>query len=221
MSDGVIDDGAAAAARPPRSVVGRLAPIALLVGFALTLGGGALTWFSADVPQQLVGAVSVSGFATVATLIPLLLVVAAGLLARALARGVVRLVLGWLTVLMALVLLSVVVAGLSRGRAAIEEAAATATGVPVLAGEVHQGLGPWLALVGALVLVVGTVLTALRRRGPARAAAYERTGRGRGDGVEAGRGGQAGAAVSHAPEPIADWDALSRGEDPTDTGTSG
>ncbi|MBN8882075.1 MAG: Trp biosynthesis-associated membrane protein [Salana multivorans] len=177
----------------------------VVAGGVVVAVGCALTWFSAPVDSVVTDVVSVTGATAAPGAVPLLLVVAAALVLRAMTRGAVRSVIGWLGVLVWVGLLALVATAANDAVAQLQAAAADATGVPELAGDVTRTAAPWLTLAGAAVATVGSVLLALApaAAGAPRASRYERTG------------ATGGTGAAPAEEPVDSWDALTRGDDPS------
>ncbi|QOR72320.1 Trp biosynthesis-associated membrane protein [Ruania alkalisoli] len=191
-----------------RSVGRRTAVLVLLAVGALLLVLSLPTWAHAPVRTTIGagGTASVSG-ADGAPLVPslALVVIVAGLVIG-LAGRVARVVAAVAAALGGLGAIVAVVAFLRDPQTPVQSVAADMTGVRELGGAVTTTVWPWLALVaGATVALVGTLLP--WRMGSWRAAArrYERAP----DPDE--ESGQLGRATR-----MADWDALSRGEDPSD-----
>lgn len=103
--------------------------VLVLLGGALSALGCALVWFSAPVDSVVVREVAVTGSQVAPGAMPLLLVVAAGLVARAMTRGVVRRVIGWLGVLAWVGLVATLVAAALDPVGPLLAEAAEATGV--------------------------------------------------------------------------------------------
>lgn len=185
----------------------------LAVGGLGVVGAAALPWFGAKVAAPGVSSVSVTGSEVVPALVPLLGVVVASVLARALSRGAVARVLGWLTVVASAGMVAVVAGALGGGETALQRAAAAATGVDALASPVRTGGGGALAIVAAVVLLLGALA---RTCAPdtARASRYDRAQ----GGVSAvARAGGSRAAT----DAVAQWDALTRGDEPDGSGRDG
>lgn len=144
--------------------------VLVLLGGALSALGCALVWFSAPVDSVVVREVAVTGSQVAPGAMPLLLVVAAGLVARAMTRGVVRRVIGWLGVLAWVGLVATLVAAALDPVGPLLAEAAEATGVGQLAGSPARGPWPWLAVAGAAIGCVGGVAVALARGESTRAA---------------------------------------------------
>ena len=178
--------------------------IAAVGTFALA----SLVWFEAPV-ALVVGEsrVTVSGTGAAPVIGALLLVLAAGLLAYLLARGILaRVVAGFLTVASIGILLACIRA-LGDPLGPLTRLAADVSGVGQLAGEVTATPWGWATTALALVLVLASIALALAPV-PARTAnRFEREGAARPPTTE-----PAGAAAAGT---VADWDALTRGEDPS------
>lgn len=182
----------------------RAGAVMVLAGGVAVLVAAIPRWFTAPLAGISEESVSVSGFAAAPSLGPLLLVVAAALVARTLARGAMARALGILGVAAGVAVIAVTATALAgRGRSALEAAAASLTGVEDLAGEIVTTAWPGVTAGAGVILAAGLLLLALA---PQRASGsrYERSG------------GQAAALRG----PVSDWDSLTRGEDPT-TGDAG
>ncbi|WP_454301892.1 Trp biosynthesis-associated membrane protein [Salana multivorans] len=185
--------------------------VLVLLGGALSALGCALVWFSAPVDSVVVREVAVTGSQVAPGAMPLLLVVAAGLVARAMTRGVVRRVIGWLGVLAWVGLVATLVAAALDPVGPLLAEAAEATGVGQLAGSPARGPWPWLAVAGAAIGCVGGVAVALARGESTRGSRYERAGTRAETGVAS-----AGSGAPGRPDQVEDWDALTRGDDPSE-----
>jgi uncharacterized membrane protein (TIGR02234 family) len=140
--------------------------------------------------------VTLTGGGAAGAAVPLALVAAAGLIAVALVRNWARRLLAVLIAAAGVgVLIDVVrvVADpdrIARGSSKVRSAGAYAN--------VHVGAPPYLAILGGLLIVAGAIVAALYAGSwPAPATRYER-------------------AAARASRPVDDWEALERGEDPTD-----
>uniref|UniRef100_UPI0028AB3BD8 Trp biosynthesis-associated membrane protein n=1 Tax=Miniimonas arenae TaxID=676201 RepID=UPI0028AB3BD8 len=102
----------------------RLGVLLLVAGALGTLATAAATWWTAPVDAVGSSAVSADGLTAVPLAGPLLLVVAAGVVARLLARGVLARIVDWLVVLAAAGLVQQLVAGAGRAESALATAAA-------------------------------------------------------------------------------------------------
>lgn len=179
-----------------------------VAGGVLVAVGCSLVWFSAPVDSVVTGAVRVTGSRAAPGAVPLLLVVAASLVVRAMARGTIRRVLGWLGVLAWLALVATLATSAIDAEAPLRAAAAEMTGVGQLTGALTRGPGPWLALAGAILGTAGGVAVALVRSEPDAGRRYERT---------TTPSSTPGTRVPEtAPDRVGDWDALSRGDDPSE-----
>lgn len=228
----------------------RLGVLLLVAGALGTLATAAATWWTAPVDAVGSSTVSADGLTAVPLAGPLLLVVAAGVVARLLARGVLARIVDWLVVLAAAGLVQQLVAGAGRAESALATAAAEATGVPVLAGEPSATPWPGVAVGCSVLLLAGAVLLALAPARPVRGDRFERVGAAApslavaevpdgvvpdgeapdGEGVASrGATGATGrATAAGTPEAsdraratraaVDDWDALTRGEDPSARG---
>ncbi|ACQ80477.1 conserved hypothetical protein [Beutenbergia cavernae DSM 12333] len=191
---------------------GRAALASGLAGGVL-LATSATPWASAAV-ASLVGddRVTVSG-ADAAPAVPALGIIAlASALALALAGPVLRRVVAIVLAAAGLAVVVLAVGVMRDPGPALRSAAAELTGVPELAGAVTTTAWGWVcAVAGLATAALGVALLSSRRSWGTSSRRYER----------------AGAAPSTPPQPEADrprsdreeamddWDALSRGEDPT------
>ncbi|SEE16295.1 Trp biosynthesis-associated membrane protein [Ruania alba] len=208
---------------PARSGLSRrTAVLILLVCGAALLGVSLLEWASAPVRTTIGsgGTARVTG-TDGAPLVPsvALLIMAAGL-AIGLAGRITRVVAAVLAALGGVLAVVASVAFLRDPRTPVTSATAELTGVRELGGAVSMTAAPWVALaLGAVVAVLGLVLPLRMGRWAAAAQRYERStsdqdsGSGERTGDDAGTGGSRAAGPSTT---MSDWDALSRGEDPTD-----
>ncbi|UFU08088.1 Trp biosynthesis-associated membrane protein [Ruania halotolerans] len=189
----------------------RTAVLILLVCGALLLGASVLEWAHAPVRTTIGsgGTATVTG-ADGAPVVPsvALLIAAAGL-AIGLAGRITRVVAAVAAAIGGILAVVASVAFLRDPMTPVASAAAELTGVRELGGAVTVTAVPWIALaLGVVVAVLGVLLPARMGRWAAAAQRYERAASGD------------DARSSHAPDGpatrMAYWDALSRGEDPTD-----
>lgn len=185
----------------------RTALLAVVLGVILTLGGASATWFSAAVPAVVaMDDIAVTGTAAAPVVGALVLVSAAAVLARMLARGVVARAMGVVVALAGAASVIAVVMVLGDRSSIVERAASAATGVPTLAGSIESSIWPYVTVVGGVVLLVGGVLLSL---------VTPRSANSRGDRYARTPSTGATAAAAPVPTPIDDWDALSQGHDPS------
>lgn len=193
-----------AGGRLPRKPV-RLSTVALLivVGAGLTAGAAAMTWADAAGVDDLRGTLDLAttGGRTAPALVPVALAALAALGALFAAKGRSRRLVAALVVLLGLVVGWLAVRGL------LDEPALalfdTSSGVTLTDVRIRP-LGPVLAAVGALAMIVaGSVVVAGRTRPRGLAARYERPG------------GPATPAPSSADPELAMWKELDAHRDPT------
>ena len=189
-------------------VTKRSALLVVVVGVVLTLASAAATWFSAAVPAVVdIEDVAVTGTAASPVISALVLVAAAAVLAQLLARGVVARAMGAVVALAGLGAALAAVVALGDRVSIVERAAAAATGVPTLAGEIAGTPWPYATVAGGVILLVGGVLLALVKP---RAAGEQGDRYSRGSTKTA-----TSAAPTAGATPLDDWDALSQGRDPS------
>ena len=176
--------------------------LAAVVGAVAMAAAAGLTWWSQPFDDSLTGRIDAeaSGAAALPELVPVALVVLAGLGATLATRGVARRLVGLLLAAAGLLVVVRSVVALSTPPAALAgqlvrpaDAAAPATGHPV---------GPLLALLGALAVTAAGVLVLLGRgagRRRALGARYERHRPTAGSGSAADAGPAAGSAALAAP----------------------
>ncbi|UFU04398.1 Trp biosynthesis-associated membrane protein [Ruania suaedae] len=202
----------------PASGVGRRsAVLSLLVGGALLLVLSLPTWAQAPVRTAIGsgGTASISG-ADGAPLVPslALLVVVAGL-AIGLAGRVARVVAAFAAALGGLGAVAAIVIFLRDPQTSLQSVAAEMTGVRELGGAVSTTFWPWPAIAAAAaVAVLGAVLPWRMGRWQPAARRYERGSSGQAADAGGREGG--GAEPGSRTTRMSDWDALSRGEDPSD-----
>jgi len=164
----------------------------------------------------------VRGDVAAAALAPLALAVLAIVAALALAGAVFRVVFGVLEALLGVCVIAATVVSLGDPAAASAHAVTEATGisgadsVAELISSVAVSPWPTVAIVmGALVVVVGGVVALTAPRWPVSGRRYTRS-RTEPAG-SADTASESGSAASGAAEsdPVAEWDALSEGDDPT------
>jgi hypothetical protein len=184
---------------------GRAAAAVVVLGAATALTG-AMPWVRARGVSALTGDVDlVVRGAAAAPAVPAAALV---LLAAAVAVGLAGRVGRWLVVV-AVWLAGLALAGSATGvlvapAEAARASVAAATGVDHLSGVPAVTAWVWAALLlGAVVVATAAWLAVVARRWPAPSTRHETTGPG-------GRGDGSGQDGAHA-----DWDALSRGDDPT------
>jgi uncharacterized membrane protein (TIGR02234 family) len=155
----------------------------------------------------------VRGDVAAAALVPLALTVLAIVAALALAGPVFRMVFGALEALVGACIVAVTAVALAGPVAASASAVTEATGVAgddsvaELVTDVAVSAWPAVAIVlGALVVAVGVLVAATAPRWPVSGRRYSRT---RTEAVDTA------SRETGAPDPVAEWDALSEGEDPT------
>lgn len=190
--------------------------LAVVVTVAVTFALAALPWFSSTVTQA-VGEtrLSVSGTAAAPVIGALLLVVAAGLVAFLLARGALARVVA---VVMALAGLGVVAASLVTVQdpaSPLRAAAADLTGVPELAGDVAVTPWGWACAAAGALLTAACVALAATRPPERTSSRYERAAPAGSSAPTAPTTGGSTTAAPPQRDAIDDWDALTRGEDPT------
>jgi len=204
----------------------------------LTFALAALPWFRAPV-DSVQGRVEVvlPGTGASPTLGALLLVVAAGLVAYLLARGPLARVVAAVVALAGTGVVAACVGALLDPGTPLARLAAETSGVPDLAGEVSRT--PWgvVATGAAVLLALSGVALALAPPAVAGRSRYERpvatapsAGHGHGSGARPEREVPGDVTPSSSPverssgatdtpaaraAQVDDWDALSRGEDPT------
>lgn len=172
--------------------------MAVLICALLVAGCAAATWFSAPVTTAGgTAVVTVSGFEAFPVLGALLLAIGAGSLALLMTAGVIARIVTVVLTLAALALGWAVVAAWGAAEDALSAAAAAATGVGEVAEAGSTTVWPALALAASVGLVVCVVALFTLKPQAARSARYERDARG-------------------TETPADQWDALSRGEDPSD-----
>lgn len=204
---------------------------------ALTFALAALPWFRAPV-DSVQGRVEVvlPGTGASPILGALILVVAAGLVAYLLARGVLARIVAGVLALAGVGVVAACLGALLDPGAPLARLAAETSGVPELAGEITRT--PWgvVATAVAVLLALSGVALALAPPAVAGRSRYERpgtttpsTGTGTGSGAVPGSTAPADAAPATPVErssgatdtaaaraaQVDDWDALTRGEDPT------
>ena len=190
------------AARPRRSGRGRAAGLLLLLA-GLTALVAVPTWFTTTGTTALQGTVTVQ--AAGSQVAPAILAAAVAILAAVAAVGLVGRAGRWV-VAAVVVACGVLVVGTTLGvlgdpEAAVIPVVAAETGVGKLAGPVTTSVWPWLAVaVGVLDVLAGEWLVVASRAwsGPSR----------RHENV-------ADAATPTTPDERSDWDALTRGDDPS------
>lgn len=190
--------------------------LAILVGVGLVVAAAGRPW----VWQAVTGVpgaarATVSGSRALPAATAVALVAAAGAVALALTGRVTRRIVAGLLVLAGLGMAALVVTVLQDPAQAVLPAVQTATGQvgPVPGGT--SGLGtprltgwPWLALGGGLLVVVGGLA------GLVAGTSWAGAGR-RFEGHAVPSRGQVAQARARRERGLDDWDALSRGEDPT------
>ncbi|GAA4422307.1 hypothetical protein GCM10023169_16500 [Georgenia halophila] len=191
----------------------RVVLAALALG-ALLLAAGSATWASGQVLTVLGEQdVAVSGTTAAPGLVAAALVVAAAALAVAIGRRVGAALGGLAMVGAASVVVAVVTGFLSDPAAPLRASAAEVSGVPRLAGTVTVGVWPYVTLALAVLAAAAGVLAVVAGRtwgGAGRR--FERPAAGVGSAGARSAVGRAGDARTRAMD---DWDALGRGEDPT------
>lgn len=192
-----------------RPAVGRTTAVAGTVGLGgLLLGVAAAPWLEVTVRTALTTAtIAVRGSDAVPAVPAAALVLLAGGLALALAGAVARLVASVAVSAVGVVVVAVTAGFLADPSSAAVSAVAEVTGVRGLEGEVATTPWPAVALGLGVVAALGGVVLAVAQR------AWERGTRGR----RYERSGPPGGGVPTEPRVRAmdDWDALSRGEDPS------
>jgi len=150
-------------------------------------------------------ALEVRGDVAASALAPLALAVLAIVAALALAGPVFRLVFGVLEALLGVCVILVTAVSLGEPVAASAHAITDATGIAgvdsiaALVESVDVSVWPAVAIVaGALVIVVGALVALTARRWPVSGRRYART-----------------RLTAASDDPVAEWDALSEGDDPT------
>lgn len=150
----------------------------------------------------------VRGDVAAGALAPLALAVLAVVAALALSGRVFRIIFGVLEALLGVCVVAATLVTLGDPAAASASAITEVTGiagsdsVAALVAEVATSAWPFVAIViGALTVVVGGAVVATARRWPVSGRKYTRTR----------------VAASDASDSVAEWDALSEGDDPTST----
>jgi uncharacterized membrane protein (TIGR02234 family) len=188
--------------RPAR---GRAAGALLLLA-GLTALVAVPTWFTTTGTTALQGTVPVEVAGT--QVAPAVLAAAVAILTAAAAVGLVGRAGRWV-VATVVVVCGVLVAGAALGAtadpvAAVTPVVAAQTGVGTLAGPVTTSVWPWLAVgVGALDAAVGVWFLRVSRGWSGSSPRHEVTGAG------------TPPATAAEPDERSDWDALSRGDDPS------
>lgn len=196
-----------------RSGRGRAAAV-LLVLAGLTALVAVPTWFTTTGTTALQGTVTVQVAGS--QVAPAILAAAVAILAAVAAVGLVGRAGRWVVVLV-VVACGVLVVGTTVGvladpATAVTPVVAAQTGVGQLAGPVSTTFWPWAAIGAGVLDVVAGVWVLLASRawaGPSRR--HETVA---GTGAALGGGTSAGTSAA-PPDERADWDALSRGDDPS------
>jgi uncharacterized membrane protein (TIGR02234 family) len=177
----------------PRSAM--VAAIAVVAGVAIVLLASSPTWLRVTLRASRTD-VTLSGGGAAGAAVPLALAAAAGLIAVALVRNWARRLLAVLIAAAGVgVLIDVIRVVADPDRIARESSKVRSAGAYA---SVHLSAAPYLSIVGGLLMVGGAVVAAVYAgRWPAPATRYER-------------------AAAKASRPVDDWEALERGEDPTD-----
>ena len=183
----------------------------LLAATAVVAGLVFLAWSQLWFTLSLVAAagepevLEVRGDVAASALAPLALAVLAIVAALALAGPVFRLVFGVLEALLGVCIILVTVVSLGDPAAASAPTITDATGIAgadsiaALVASVAVAVWPAVAVVsGALVIVVGALVALTARRWPISGRRYART-----------------RLTAASDDPVAEWDALSEGDDPT------
>ncbi len=210
---GASSSAGASGARPsrPRLRHRLAAPVAALAGASCLVGAAAMPWWTRHYRDPLTGPVSAAlrGSALVPALVPIALVVVAGLGAALLTRGVPRRIIGAAVALAGLAVMALSVAAAAQPDA--DRFAAELKRPADAVGAAAQNIGgPLLALLGgALAALAGLVIVIARSPVARRASAYE---------SPAAR--RARARMTARPESAAAdgaelWRALDAGIDPT------
>ncbi|WP_426595521.1 Trp biosynthesis-associated membrane protein [Cellulomonas sp. McL0617] len=180
------------------------AAVLLLVLAGVTALSAVPVWFTTSGTTALAGSVDISVHGT--DVAPGILAAAVAILAAGLATGLVGRVGRWVVAVVVagcgVLVVATTVSALSDPAAAVAPVVAAQTGIGHLAGPVASSAWPTIAIaVGAVdVLAAGWLVVASRRwSGPTRR--YQAT--------------TAPAAPAATPDERADWDALSRGDDPS------
>jgi uncharacterized membrane protein (TIGR02234 family) len=176
----------------PRSAL--IAVLGIGLGVAVVLLASSPTWLRVSIRASRTD-VTLKGSSAAAAAVPLALVAAAGLIAVALVRNWARRLLGVLIAAAGIgVLIAVIRVIADPNRVARNSSKARSAGAVVSA---HLGAPPYLAVLGGVLIVAGAVVTVLRAgTWPGPTSRYER-------------------ATARAARPADDWEALDRGEDPT------
>ncbi len=177
----------------PRSAV--VAALGIAAGAVVVLVASSPTWLRVTLRATHTD-VTLTGRSCAAAAVPLALVSAAGLIAVALVRNWARRVLSVLIAaagagaLIATIRVIVDPTHVARGSSKVRSAGAFASA--------HLAFPPYLAVVGGLMIVAGAIVGVLYAGSwPGPTPRYER-------------------AAARAARPVDTWEALDRGEDPTD-----
>lgn len=195
---------------------GRLVLALLVLGVA-GFGLAALPWLQLSVPTVIARQeVDVAGTTAVPVVGPLSLAVLAAALAVAIGATWARRVAGGVLVVLGTLMAAMTVRLLLDPEPTAIAAAVAVSGVPQLDGEITVTLWPYLTVLLGVVVAAGGVLAVLVRPPATAGRRYERT-----PGTATGSSGALGAVPGAAAEEprvraMDDWDALGRGEDPTD-----
>ncbi len=186
----------------------------LLGATAVLAGAVVLAWSQPWFTLELVATsgdpapLEVRGDVAASALVPLALTVLAIFAALALAGPLLRVVFGVLEALVGACIVAVTAVALASPVAASASAVTTVTGVAgaesvaELVAGVAVSAWPAVAIVfGTLIAVVGVLVAVTARRWPTSGRRYSRT--------------RTEAVGADASDPIAEWDALSDGDDPT------
>lgn len=196
---------------------GRLVLALLVLGVA-GFGLAALPWLQLTVPTVIARQdVDVAGTTAVPVVGPLSLAVLAAALAVAIGATWARRVAGVVLVVLGALMAAMTVRLLLDTEPTAITAALAVSGVPQIDGEVTVTPWPYLTVLLGVVVAVGGVLALLVRPPATAGRRYER---GPATGAAGTAGAPAPATGTAAEEPrvraMDDWDALGRGEDPTD-----
>lgn len=222
MPDGVNPATRSRGSRSGKGVWVALGLVAGLLGFVF----GAVTWLSVDVPTIVgtVDVVTIAGSQAAPGMFGAALLVLAASIALALARGRGRYIaasgLALAGVIAVVGALGVIVDPEAAASDAVE-AKTQVLGGGLSGGTLHSSAWPWVSLVWATALIAIAVgIAVVGRRWPVRTEAARIDRPRDSDAVRSGQpsGGAVASPVGEDPgevDPVAAWDALTRGEDPS------
>lgn len=194
---------------------GRLVLVVLVLGVA-GFGLAALPWLQLAVPTVIARQdVDVAGTTAVPVVGPLSLAVLAAALAVAIGATWARRVAGVVLVALGVLMAAMTVRLLLDPQPIAVAAALAVSGVPQIDGPVTVTPWPYLTVLLGIAIAVGGVLALLVRPPATAGRRYERGQATTGPGSAAEPTTDAGAEPPRV-RAMDDWDALGRGEDPTD-----